>query len=246
MASEIHLRAAKASSTEMYAVVLNEAGYHWNTWTLAFEEAESGSWSDYSIALTESPVGEAHYYANFPSAIGSGLYVVRFYEAYTTAISGDDVLDSQTILWQDGSATALTSGGAIGWASLAEADEYFGEERPGASTFWSASVTDAAKVAALWHAFRLLSDCGEWWLPDTTGSTLIIRRAQCEQALFGLRDTVGIDARADLQAQGVRVAGLVQETYAGNAGITIAPIARALLNAAGYATGAANQFSVVR
>jgi len=61
-----------------------------------------------------------------------------------------------------------------------------------------------------------------------------------------LRDTVGIDARADLQAQGVRVAGLVQETYAGNAGIAIAPIARALLNAAGYATGAANQFSVVR
>ena len=104
------------------------------------------------------------------------------------------------------------------------ADTYFAK-RLGASSYWT-ELTD--KEAALTTAERQLG--AVYLLPAATEN---LKDAQiwaiCEHALFLLRDP-DIDARLDLQAQGVRSNKLDGESYAeGTPAFPIAPAAASLL-----------------
>jgi hypothetical protein len=125
------------------------------------------------------------------------------------------------------------------WLTTGEADTYF-STRLGASTYWTAG-TD--KTAALTTAQNDLVNCGLFvWPEDENGDvdpTTAMQNAVCEQALFRLRDVAGVDARADLQGQGVTRASIVGEDYRGAGGIVICAQAQALLvglrdSSAGY------------
>ena len=105
------------------------------------------------------------------------------------------------------------------------ADAYMAT-RYGAASYWT-ELTD--KAAALATAERQLA--AAYSLPTTAGSLTDLQLwAICEQALFLLRDP-DIDARLDLQAQGVKRSDLDGETYAEGAamGFPIAPAAAILL-----------------
>lgn len=123
------------------------------------------------------------------------------------------------------------AGGETSLITVAQADAYM-VTRLGATAHWSAlSATD--KLAALTTAEAMLGEL--WTLEDTDAH----RNAICEQALFLARDPLGVEARMNLQAQGVTQAGIVQEAYRGAdakyAGI--APRARKILDGAAGIAG---------
>lgn len=108
--------------------------------------------------------------------------------------------------------------------SVETADAYFAT-RLGASSYWT-ELTN--KAAALTTAERQLG--AVYSLPTATEN---LKDAQiwaiCEHALFLLRDP-DIDARLDLQVQGVRSNKLDGESYAeGTPAFPIAPAAASLL-----------------
>lgn len=96
------------------------------------------------------------------------------------------------------------------WISLADAETYM-LTRMGASKIWTEDLTIGDKEAALVTAYNQLSGCGKWIIPAVISTVLKI--AQCEMALFLLKNQEDIDARAGIQAQGVVKAGIVQEEY---------------------------------
>lgn len=129
-----------------------------------------------------------------------------------------------------------------GWVTLAEANTFMAT-RLGADTYWNSSTS---KAAALITAYDDLVTCGDFDFSLDSGEDTpqAFKDAQCEQALFLLRDQDGIEARASLQAQGVQSAGIVQESYAGKASIAICLKARAFLRSYGLASR--NSFDVER
>ena len=112
------------------------------------------------------------------------------------------------------------------WITEAEADTYFAS-RLGASEYW---LSGASKEAALVTAYRQLNASYYAFPTAIAGITANMKYAQCEQALFLLSDT-GVDARMNLQAQNVKSAGIIKESY-GNKDIDVPAIcsmAKALL-----------------
>lgn len=110
------------------------------------------------------------------------------------------------------------------WISEVDADTYF-TDRLGASTFW---ISGADKVPALITAFKQINSMN-YSFPST--ATQMMKDAQCEQALFLLMDTA-IDKRLSIQAQGVKTAGIVKESYQDRKEINqpaLSPMAKALL-----------------
>lgn len=108
---------------------------------------------------------------------------------------------------------------------IATADAYMAT-RYGAASYWT-ELTD--KTAALATAERHLA--AAYSFPTAAGDLTDTQVwAICEQALFLLRDP-DIDARLDLQAQGVKRTDLDGETYVEGAapGFPIAPAAAVLL-----------------
>jgi len=114
----------------------------------------------------------------------------------------------------------------IGWVSLVEADAYFLTRTN--SAMWSESYTD--KTAALTTAYNQLKDSGRFNLPASPDAAGKLKRAQCEQAFFILKNQEDADERMALQAQHVTQAGIVQETYQGD-GIPISSYAISILSA---------------
>ncbi len=98
------------------------------------------------------------------------------------------------------------------WVTVTEADTYFAT-RLGALDVWTASVD---KTAALTTAQNQLIASGRFLLPAPPNEALA--EAVCEQALFLLRHGDGVDRRTGLRDMGVRRAGVVEETYEGEAG----------------------------
>ena len=106
----------------------------------------------------------------------------------------------------------------IGYITLDSADDYF-ETRLGAGV-WNDMVDDTTRTkatAALTTAFDRLYYSGLFDLPTLTDASaaelVILKKFQCEMALYMLIHLEDEDRRKGLQAQGVVVAGIVKETY---------------------------------
>jgi len=103
---------------------------------------------------------------------------------------------------------------AIGWvATLSEAGTIVTQRLE--ADAWT--TTDARKTAALWTAWkRLVYSGGRFALDPTTPASDVLKEAQVEMAIYLLQQMKGEDVRRALQAQGVKSAGIVQETYGGD------------------------------
>lgn len=128
------------------------------------------------------------------------------------------------------------------WLDEDDADAYF-ETRYQAVELWPASLSDEQKIALLTTAQADLENSGLWTFEDDEGNDLTedptdaMMFAVCEQAYFILLDPA-MENRRSLIAQGVRSAGIVQETYSGDADdIIIAPRVRGMLTAYGNGSG---------
>jgi hypothetical protein len=96
------------------------------------------------------------------------------------------------------------------WISLEDANTYFDTRLN--SDEWDESSSET-KVKALVTAFNKISNA-DFDLPDE--ATTAMEQAQCEMALFLLLHQADMDTRMGLQAQGVKSAGIVQESYGDN------------------------------
>jgi hypothetical protein len=108
--------------------------------------------------------------------------------------------------------------GEIGYLSLADADLYFSTRL--AAEPWTSIPADSnhiKKIAALTTAYDRLYFSGLFDLPllliATADQLVVLKKAQCELALYMLLHLADEDRRKGLQAQGVTVAGIVKETY---------------------------------
>ncbi len=121
------------------------------------------------------------------------------------------------------------------WATEEDAQEYF-ELRMGSEPWDGASPT--ARSEALTTAQLMLEADGDFEFPDDEVEDNQ-KIALFEQALFLLRDPVGIEHRQALRAQGVTSAGMLDEQWGGAYKPPIAITARTWL--AGYRSGEANK-----
>jgi len=98
-----------------------------------------------------------------------------------------------------------------GFVTVAEADTYL-STRYGASRYW---VSGADKESALTTAYNDLIDCDLFDLALDSGvaTPQVFKDAQVEQALFIVQQDKALDARAGVQAQGVKQSQIVSETY---------------------------------
>jgi hypothetical protein len=108
--------------------------------------------------------------------------------------------------------------GEIGYINLTDADAYFNTRL--AADVWNDITDDSThttKTAALMTAYDRLFYSGLFDLPlfasATAAELVILKKAQCEMALYMLIHLEDEDRRKGLQAQGVTVAGIVKETY---------------------------------
>jgi len=110
-------------------------------------------------------------------------------------------------------------GGEIGYINITDADLYF-STRLYADAWISILPTsgDPKKTAALQTAYDRLYFSGLFDLPlflnATADQLVVLRKAQCELALYMLIHLADEDKRKGIQAQGVTVAGIVKEQYA--------------------------------
>lgn len=118
MANE--LNTTGPSGLHLDAYVYDDQERVWRTDTHVFEDAQTGNWTHYAIAMSESAAGQ--YTADFPSqvtALNEYVYVVRVRLGVNAAVS-DGVYASGTVDWQGtASGTYLTNRGFVkllnGW-----------------------------------------------------------------------------------------------------------------------------------
>ena len=122
--------------------------------------------------------------------------------------------------------------GTDSWVTLAEADTYF-SERIGASAYWTATLTEVDKEAALKTSYRQINSLS-YSFPTIISDSM--KFAQCEQALMLAAFADEMFRRASLQAQGVQVAGVVKETYRLDDKVKISDLAKSLLSKYDVAT----------
>lgn len=108
---------------------------------------------------------------------------------------------------------------AIGWvADVADADAYFDQERY-LSDCWDGLTDsgDTLKTKLLTHAFNRIFYDPRLSVPAYASATaaqlVILRKAQCEYAIYICQHLEDEDARKGIQAQGVIAAGIVKERY---------------------------------
>ena len=108
--------------------------------------------------------------------------------------------------------------GEIGYLTIAAADAYFSTRL--FSTAWTGIAVasgDPVKTAALTTAYDRLFYCGLFDLPTLAAATVdqlvVLRKAQCEMALYMLIHLADEDRRKGLHAQGVVGSNIVGETY---------------------------------
>jgi hypothetical protein len=89
-----------STGSNLYALVLNGNAQVWNNNTVAFETLTLANYTNYAVALTESPV-LGIYIANFPIAINTlGSYKVYIYLRNGGAnANGDTLIDRMQIDW---------------------------------------------------------------------------------------------------------------------------------------------------
>ena len=131
---------------------------------------------------------------------------------------------------------------AIGWLiSIDSANQYFVYERL-RRNWWDAleESGDAKKTAALTQAFNRLYYGNEFVLPTYADASvdqlIVLRKVNCEMAYYLAQHLNDEDRRKNIQAQGVRVSGIVKETYAEDMlkNTPVPPFVRDMLIAAGF------------
>jgi len=128
-----------------------------------------------------------------------------------------------------------------GWASVAEADLYFTDER-NISTLWTALADDDAKNRVLNMAYNRIFYCASVSVPaagvETAAQLVGLIIIQAEMAYYLLKHLNDEDKRKGIQAQGVIKAGVVKEDYDKDmlTKIPMPPIVEELLIDAGYLT----------
>ena len=114
------------------------------------------------------------------------------------------------------------------WVSVDDADDYM-DSRYGSWEFWD---DDTNKQAALITAYKQLNN-SDLFTGFPTTATQNMKDAQCEMALFLVSQGGDIMRRQALQAQGVKQAGIVKESYAlvdGKPGVSFPPDVMELLD----------------
>ncbi len=117
--------------------------------------------------------------------------------------------------------------GTNSYVTLTEANDYIAESYVMADRW--AALTDPQKEAALITAYRNLTATEQY---NVAGAEDTIQKAaQCEQGMFVVQEGAALSQRASVRAQGVTVAGVVQETYDGKApAVPLAPMVLTLLH----------------
>jgi len=121
-----------------------------------------------------------------------------------------------------------------GWATPAEADLYFDDERQ-ITGLWDALTTDDQKNKVLNNAYNRLYYSPDYSLPaagsETAAQLVVLIKAQSEMTYYILMHLEDEDRRKGIISQGVTSAGIVKEVYdKGLAGkVPIPPIVDELL-----------------
>lgn len=129
--------------------------------------------------------------------------------------------------------------GQNGWASPAEGDTYFDEER-NVTALWDALTTDAQKNKVLNAAYNRLFYHPDYNLPEagdeSAAQLIILIKAQSEMSYYLLMHLEDQDRRKGIQAQAVTTAGIVKEVYDKDRAdeVPIPPFVDAILDDAGF------------
>lgn len=131
---------------------------------------------------------------------------------------------------------------ALGWlASIDSADNYFALERLHRNWWDALKISaDTKQAAVLIQAYNRLYYGNEFVLPTyaeaSADQLVVLRKANCEMAYYLAQHLADEDRRKNIQAQGVRVAGIVKETYSEDMlkNTPVPPFVRDMLIAAGF------------
>ena len=122
----------------------------------------------------------------------------------------------------------------LGWASLAEAELYFANERL-KTTHWDDLANNDEKNKTLNMAYNRIYYCPDYAVPvagaETAAQLVILIKVQSEMAYYMALHLADEDRRMGLEAQHVTHAGIVKEIYDKDklGEIPIPPIVDALL-----------------
>jgi len=103
-----------------------------------------------------------------------------------------------------------------GWATLAEAESYFDEERL-RKPHWTGLTDDDEKNMALNMAYNRIYYCTDYATPEAGDEAdpekIVLIKAQSEMAYYIALHLADEDRRKGIQAQAVIHAGIVKEIY---------------------------------
>lgn len=103
-------------------------------------------------------------------------------------------------------------------ADLADAEDYFSDERLETALWDDLGSGSPLKTKALNMAYNRLYNDPRWTLPINTAATAAalvkLRKANCEEAYYLIEHLEDEDERKGIQAQAVVGAGIVKEQYA--------------------------------
>jgi len=141
MANE--LRGVTATGSTCYALIVNSVGKFWNG--TAFEDYDSGSYSDYDIAMTEQGVSGI-FLGNFPSGItASGTYEYFVKRQLTGSVQETDpVINTGKVDWT-GSSSATYAVGSMTGSDFYDYVLRQGFKRTDKSTEVYEAITDAIR-----------------------------------------------------------------------------------------------------
>lgn len=120
-------------------------------------------------------------------------------------------------------------------ADLADAEDYFSDERFETILWDDLGSGSLLKIKALNMAYNRIFNDPRWDLPVNTAASAAalvkLRKANCEEAYYLIEHLEDEDERKGIQAQGVIEAGVVKEKYSetGLMDLPIPPFVAALL-----------------
>lgn len=129
---------------------------------------------------------------------------------------------------------------SLGWFSdLANAKAYFTTERL-ITTAWDALSTDALKTKAVINAYNRIYYSPKYDVPTYAAATaaqlVILKKVNGEMAYYLAQHLDDEDRRQGLRSQGVIKAGIVEEAYKDDVGLSVPPFIDALLKDEGFGT----------
>jgi hypothetical protein len=86
----------------LYAVLSGLDGQHWNTATPGMEAYDKDNWTDYDVALTESPASGYVYVADIPTNFPIGRFVLRIFDRSDASPALTDMCVFEREVWWDG------------------------------------------------------------------------------------------------------------------------------------------------